>query len=138
MSLVLLDAAVFVYAVGGEHPLREPCRAVLNRGTDGRAVLSASVEAIQEFVHHRLRRTNDRGRAANEGMAAAGTCTLFDFTEEVLRHSLSLIREHPTIRGRDAVHAATALLHGIDTIVSPDTAFDGIPRLTRVSPEDFA
>jgi uncharacterized protein len=138
VSLVLLDAAVFIYAVGGEHRLREPCRAVLNQGANGRVVLSASVEAIQEFVHHRLRRTNDRARAANEGIAAAGLCTVLDFTGEILQRSLSLIRDHPTIRGRDAVHAATALLHGIDTIVSPDEAFDGIPGLARVSPEDFA
>ena len=138
MSLVLLDAAVFIYAVGGEHPLREPCREVLNRGSAGGIVLSASVEAIQEFVHHRLRRTDDRQRAAREGAAAIDGCTIFDFTEEVLRRSLSLIRDHQNIRGRDAVHAATALAYGIDTIVSPDRAFDGITGLTRVDPLEFS
>lgn len=138
MNLVLLDAAVFVYAVGGEHRLRLPCRHVLDRASDGSVILSASVEAIQEFAHHRLRRTGDRVRAAREGTAAMENCTIFEFTEEVLQRSLSLIRDYQTIRGRDAVHAATALIHGIDTIVSPDRAFDGIPGLTRVNPVDFA
>lgn len=52
--------------------------------------------------------------------------------------SLDLIERIPTIRGRDALHAATALTYGIDTIVSPDRAFDGIPGFTRVDPRDFA
>ena len=64
-------------------------------------------------------------------------CTIFEFTEEVLLRSLALIRDHQTIRGRDAVHAATALTHGIETIISPDHAFDGIPGLRRQDPEDF-
>lgn len=51
--------------------------------------------------------------------------------------SLDLIERIPTIWSRDAVHAATALVYGIDTIVSPDHTFDGIPGLTRVDPCDF-
>ncbi len=135
MSTMLLDAAIFIYAVGGEHTLKEPCKRVLHGGVDGSFVLSASVEAIQEFVHHRLRRTSNREYSIREGLAATESCTILDFTGEVLHRSLSLIRDFPTIRGRDAVHAATALAYGIDTIVSPDRAFDGIPGLTRISPE---
>jgi len=57
---------------------------------------------------------------------------------EVLDLSLDLIERLPTIRGRDAVHAATALVYGIETIVTPDTAFDGIPELTRIDPMELA
>lgn len=110
---------------------------MLNQGSTGRIVLSASVEAIQECVHYGLRRTNDHVRAAREGTAAMEACTIFDFTEEVLQRSLSLLRDHQAIRGRDAVHAATALLNGVGTIVPPDRAFDGIPGLTRVDPMEF-
>ena len=132
-AALLLDAAVFVYATGGEHPLRAPCRSVLRSERD----LFASVEAIQEFAHHRLRRTGDRARAAREGTAAAGSCSLLDFTAGVLRRSLTLLQDHPTVRGRDAVHAATALEYGVSTIVSPDAAFDDIPGLTRLNPLDY-
>ena len=40
------------------------------------------------------------------------------------------------VGGRDAVHAATALLWGFDVIVSPDRDFEGIPGLRRLEPAD--
>ena len=47
-----------------------------------------------------------------------------------------MARSH--VRGRDAVHAATALDAGFDTIVSTDRDFDGIPGLTQRDPRDSA
>ncbi len=37
---------------------------------------------------------------------------------------------------RDGIHAATALNHGIELVVSPDRAFDRVPGLRRVDPAD--
>lgn len=66
------------------------------------------------------------------------TCTCLNFDREVLDLTLDLIERIPTIRGRDAVHAATAMAYGIDRIASTDPAFDGIPGLTRVDPLEFS
>lgn len=38
------------------------------------------------------------------------------------------------MRGRDAVHAATALAYGIPVVASPDPAFDGVPGIRRLDP----
>ncbi len=35
--MIVLDTAILAYAVGGEHPLREPCRGVLTAHGEGRA-----------------------------------------------------------------------------------------------------
>ncbi len=59
------------------------------------------------------------------------------FDDIVLQAALHLIEE-TTVRGRDAVHAATALTQGINTIVSIDPTFDTVPGLTRCTPEDLA
>lgn len=88
---------------------------------------------IQEFVHHRLRRTGDRPLATKEARYIGSLVTILNFDREVLDLSLELI-ERTDIRGRDAVHAATALAYGIETIASPDPAFDGIPGLRRLDP----
>ncbi len=114
------------------------CRTLLSRMAMTSFRMYASVEMIQELVHHRLRVTGDRRLAAADGRDASATRPLLFFDREVLDLSLDLIERVPSIRGRDAVHAATALAHGIDTIVSPDRSFDGIPGLTRVDPRDFA
>lgn len=137
-NAVLLDSAIAIYALGGAHGYREPCRALLARAAGGELRAYASVEMIQELVHHRIRRTGDPVLAAADGRDTAAICTLLNFDREVLDLSLDLIERVPTIRGRDAVHAATALAYGIDTIVSPDRAFDGIPGLTRVDPLEFS
>ncbi len=125
---VLVDTSVFAYALGGEHPLREPCRQFLR---DARGLeLHASVEMVQELTFHRMRRT-DAATAAEQGRLAARSCVLHPFDERVLDTALRMIADG-TLRGRDAVHAATAELAGITTIVSTDPAFDGV--LDRLDP----
>ena len=59
------------------------------------------------------------------------------FDQHVLDLALTLI-ERQGVGGRDAVHAATALLHGIPEIVSPDSDFDGIEGLMRLDPRELA
>jgi uncharacterized protein len=98
-----------------------------------------SAEMVQEFVHHRLRRHGDHILASTDGHDLSAMIKLLDFDAAVLERSLDLIgRGHPGVRGRDAVHAATAILYGIETIVSPDPAFDGIAGIVRTNPRAVA
>ena len=41
------------------------------------------------------------------------------------------------VRGRDAIHAATALGAGFDTIVTTDRDFGSIPGLRRLDPAEL-
>lgn len=130
----LVDTAVFAYALGGDHPLRRPCQAILAAAGDGRLELHASVEMVQELVFHRMRKT-DRHSAVGQARDAAILCVLHDFDRAVLTRTIELIDTTARLGGRDAVHAATALQHGLDTVISPDAAFDVVPGLTRLGPE---
>lgn len=136
-NAVLFDTAVTAYALGSQHRYRLPCIAILGAAAADRVRGYASTEMIQELVHHRLRRGGERSVVATIGRETSALFTVLNFDREVLDLSLDLI-ERTAIRGRDAVHAATALAYGIDTIVSPDRAFDGIPGLTRIDPVEFA
>jgi uncharacterized protein len=64
--LIVLDTTVLVYAVGGEHPLREPCRHIVDEIGAGRLAATTTVEVIQEFAHVRARR---RGRLDARALA---------------------------------------------------------------------
>ena len=101
-----------------------------------RVALHLSTEAIQEFLHHRLRR-GARQDAIEDARDAMALCQIHPFDANVLARAVHLI-ETSTIRGRDAVHAATALAAGFTEIVSADTDFDDVPGLTRVDPTDLA
>lgn len=134
--VVVFDSAIFVYVLGTDHELRGPCVETLKAVTKKRLRAHASVESVQEILFHRLRRT-DRTTALAQARDVARSCVLHPFDEAVMRRMFDLIASHARIRGRDAVHAATALLHRIPTIISPDAAFDGIDGLERVDPRDI-
>ena len=127
-----VDTSVLLIAAGGDSPERTACRAFLQRAHDERRTLHASVEMVQEFVHHRMRR-EPRAVAVETARDLLETCVLHAFDEDVLRDALHLI-EASDVRSRDAVHAATALRAGFTTIVSLDTDFDAVPGLDRLAP----
>lgn len=129
---LLVDSGVFLYALGGRHPFKLPCRTAL---ADEHIDLHASVEMVQEVVFHRMR-VDSRDNALLQARTVASTCRLHPFDQEVLSEALALISRH-RIGGRDAVHAATALVSGIGEILSADTDFDAVPGLTRVDPREF-
>ena len=137
VQTVLIDSSVPLYALGAESRWREPCRRVLEMIADGTLVGVASTEMIQEVVHHRLRMTSSRAHAAADARDVAALHRLIPFDETVLRAALDLIEQTDTIRGRDAVHAATAITQGIGVIVSTDPAFDAVPGISRLDPLAF-
>jgi predicted nucleic acid-binding protein len=100
MPKILADSSVPLFAIGTESPLREPSRAALRSLAAAGAPLYASVEMVQEVVHHRLRMTGDRQRAVAEANQISRSVDLLAFDETVLSRALSLISSSPTIRDR--------------------------------------
>ena len=131
---VLVDSSVALLALGADHPLKQPCRQLLNDLTTGKGRGYASVEMVQEVVHHRLRMTNNSAVAVQDGRDLASSLIMLNFDHEVLDTSLRLVQQLPGVRGRDAVHVATAFTYGIEHIASADAAFDHIPGITRIAP----
>ena|SRR5690625_451068 len=127
-----LDTAVPAYALGGEHRERAAAQHVIRAATAGRVVLHSSVEMVQELVHHRMRRVGPED-AVRQARAVAELCILHPFDAVVLSRALDIVAEQG-VRGRDAVHAATALVHGLPELVSPHPDFDDMPGITRVLP----
>jgi predicted nucleic acid-binding protein len=135
MRHLFLDTNVLIYALGEAHPLRAPCRALVRSAGEHEVRLHLSVEAVQEFLHHRMRRV-ERETTVRDTRNLLDLCRLHPFDEPVVRRSIELVST-TAIRGRDAVHAATALQHGFTEIVSTDPAFDGVPGLRRLDPADL-
>jgi predicted nucleic acid-binding protein len=132
----LFDTGVFLYALGGEHHYREPCRALLREMKGGRLAGEASVELIHEFAYVRSRRRIARLDAVESARDVAGICTLHIVGPDDIERALDLWCEHERLDMRDAIFAAQALNRGIDAILSPDRGFDGITGLERIDPAD--
>jgi predicted nucleic acid-binding protein len=128
-----------MYAIGEEHPLRDPCQRVLRRAAERRIDAVTSAEVVQEILHRYLA----VGRPDIAISAARGILTAFGpvmpVTHEVVSRVADLAERYSTtLSARDLVHAATCIEHGIDEIVTTDRGFDHVAELTRIDPVAFA
>lgn len=131
--MIVLDTTVLVYAVGEDHPLRDPCRRLLQAHADGRVEATTTVEVVQELVHVRSRR-RDRADAAALGRRVAEAFALLSATGHDLERGLALFESSPALGAFDAVLAAVALGRGAEALVSADRAFADVPGLRWVDP----
>jgi predicted nucleic acid-binding protein len=136
VSRFLYDTAVFVYAVGTEHPYRAPCREIVERAGRRQLAGEASVDLVQEFLHQRARRTGNREEAARSASLLPALCRLHDVERRDLVRALELFAATDALDARDAMFAALALNRGIGIVLSPDRAFDSVPGLRRIDPLD--
>lgn len=129
-----VDTAVLMYAVGGDHLLREPCRAVLRKVGAGEIDATTSVEVVQE-IYHRFRAL---GRTAQGTAIATDALDLFapvlPVTHAVMRRVPDLVARYPALAARDIIHVATCMHEGITEIISPDRGFDAVEGLRRIDP----
>ena len=135
--MIVLNSTVLAYAVGEDHPLRDPCRRLLAAHADGRVDATTTVEVVQELVHVRARR-RERADAVALGRQVAQAFTLIVTSADDLERGLALFERQPALGAFDAVLAAVAIEQGADALVSADRAFAGIPGLRWVDPGSAA
>ncbi len=133
--MIVLDTTVLVYAKGAEHPLRDPCRRLIDAIARGEIEATSTIEVIQEFVHVRAQRRGRADAVALGGDYADLLAPPLTVDEERLRRGLALFEHNERLGAFDAVLAATAI--DIDaTLVSADAAFADVQGLTHVFPDD--
>ena len=135
---VFVDAAVVMHAAGGEHPLRDPCRRIIDGISDGSVDGVTSAEVIQEIFHRFLsiRRPEDGAILAERTQDLMAP--VLPITHALMRRVPELARRYPTLDARDLVHVATCIHEGITEIISPDRGFDQVAELRRLDPASFA
>lgn len=138
MTRFLYDTAVFVYAFGGEHSYKVPCKEIVRLAGTRRLRGEASADLLQELAHQRTRRTGDRENARYVARRVRSLCQFHSLEVEDVERGIALFEIHPRLDARDSVFAAVALNRGIDTILSPDRGFDEVGGLRRIDPADDA
>lgn len=132
--MIVIDTTVLVYAVGDEHPLRGPCRRLIELIGNEAVRAATTVEVIQEFVHVRARR-RPRSDAAQLGLDFATMLSpLLRPDAADLAAGLDLFRHKRRLGAFDAVLAAAALAAGATALVSADRSFAGIGGLSHLDP----
>ena len=133
--MIVLDTTVLVYAVGADHPLREPCRQLIRAIADGTVLATTTVEVIQEFTYVRARRRDRKDAAALARDYIELLSPLLIVEETDLREGLRLYEEKSGFGAFDAILAAAAHAAGADALVSGDNGFADITAIQHVIPD---
>ncbi len=131
--MIVLDTTVLAYAVGDEHPFREPCLRLLDLVRAQVVGATTTVQVLQEFAHVRARRRS-RSDAASLARDMAGLLApLLSPALSELLAGLDLFESHPGMGSFDSVLAATCINRS-QPLVSADRAFASVPSLAHVAP----
>jgi uncharacterized protein len=129
-----LDANVIMYALGGPHPLRSPCKATLKKIRDGSLTAVTDTEVLQEVLYRYFSiRQQVLGELAYTSLVEM-CMEVLPVTLQDTDRALALLKGSPGITSRDAIHAATMINSGIKTILTADAHFDLIPEIRRIPP----
>lgn len=126
--MIVVDTTILVYAVGTDHPLRSPARALVGLVRDGTLRATTTVEVVQEFAHVRARRRSRADAAARAQEYAAGLSPLVRPEEGDLLEGLDLFGASTGLGPFDAVLAATARRRGW-ALASADHAYGQVDGL---------
>jgi predicted nucleic acid-binding protein len=123
-----------MYSMGDHHPLREPCKKVLEKIKSGEILGVMNTEVLQEILCRYFsigRRTI--GEIAYQSMTEF--CTdIFPIRVVDTEKALEILKRVNGITSRDAVHAATMINNGVKEILSTDPHFDLIHEIKRIDP----
>lgn len=133
--MIVLDTTVLVYAKGTDHPLRDPCRELVQAIAERRVAATTTVEVVQEFVHVRARRRGREDAAALGRAYAELLAPLLSVTSDDLRRGLAWYERAERLGAFDAVLAATAAAAGARAVVSADGAFSEVAGVAHVAPD---
>ncbi|MGE5787141.1 MAG: type II toxin-antitoxin system VapC family toxin [Myxococcales bacterium] len=136
MTRLFLDTNVFLYAIGGEGPHREPCRAVLAAVGRGELKGVTNSEVLQEILHVRARRISMKDATQAARSAAGIVAEVLPVTADDMLDACSLLDSHPNLNVRDALHVAVMQNSRIGLLVSVDRDFDSLKTLRRLDPTD--
>ncbi len=131
---VFLDTNIFLYAAGASHPLRSACANVLVKIANGSLDATVNSEVLQEILYVLTRRGRRADALALAGHLASLFPDLLPVTREDVIEACELLRRHPRLSVRNAIHAATMLRNGLRTIISADPDFDQVSGIRRVAP----
>ena len=132
--MILIDANIFMYAAGAEHPHKAPSATLLRRIAQGDIDAAVDAEVLQETLHHyRSIRRWDEGRQVY-ALARRIVPLVVAITEEIVDRARDLPDRDAQLGARDALHAVIVPDRGMEGIRSYDRDLDRIDGWRRFKP----
>jgi hypothetical protein len=142
MTPVFLDANVFIYSAGRDHPLKAPSLQVLRLTARYRTGFVTDAEVFQEILHRSLasQRWNSMRREFGAFLTLMENCTEsitppdVSMAAELVDRYPTVVDRYPAVAARDLLHVAVMQRIGCSRIATADSDFDSIPNIERLDP----
>ena len=135
--MIFVDTNVFMYAVGGAHPLRAEARRHLFEAVEERAALVTSAEVLQELLHAYLPVSRHATLDAAMTLVDGSVSEVWAIEAEDIRLARALDAEHPGLSARDLVHCACCLRRGVSKVIPRSNFSRYSSRLARTCSSSF-
>lgn len=120
--MVFVDTSVLMYAVGREHPLRQPARAFFATATTEQQPLATSSEVLQELAHAYLPVERTETLAAALRLVDRTGMEVWPLEHDDVTLGIELAARHPGLGARDLCHLASCQRRGVTRIQTFDRA----------------
>lgn len=130
--MILIDSNIPMYLVGVAHPHKADAQRIVEKLLIERARLVTNAEVLQEILHrYTAIHRPDAIQSAFDALLGIADQVIPVEQLAVVR-AKEIILGHPKLSARDALHLAIMEQHGIESILSFDSGFDGFPGITRI------
>lgn len=131
--MIFVDSNIPMYLVGADHPNKDQARRLLERAIHDGETLVTDAEVFGEILHRYL--GINRPEAIDPAFAALRVVVdeVFPIDLADVERARRLVLSARSLSARDALHIAVMQGRDIETVLSFDRGFDGIPGIVRVA-----
>ena len=129
--MVFVDTSVLMYAVGRDHPLREPARAFFAAATTEQQPLATSSEVLQEIAHAYLPVERPDVLAAALRLVDRTGMEVWPLERDDVILGIELAARHPGLGARNLCHLASCQRRGVTRIKTFDRGLNAAARAPR-------
>jgi predicted nucleic acid-binding protein len=130
--LILVDSNVPMYLIGAAHPRKADAQRLLENALVREERLVTDAEVLQEILHrYTAIQRRDAIQPAFDALLGV-VDEVFSIGESDVQRARHLLLGSPRLSARDAIHIAVMERQGVDTILSFDRGFDGLPQISRL------
>ena len=120
--MVFVDTSVLAYAVGREHPLRQPARRFFAAAIADQQPLATSSEVLQELAYAYLPVDRPRPLVAALKIVDSTAMEVWPLERDDVILGIELAARHPALGTRDLCHLASCHRRGVQRIQTFDRA----------------
>jgi predicted nucleic acid-binding protein len=120
--MIFIDTNVIMYAVGGEHPLKDQARQFFEESLEQGKRLATSAEVLHELLHAYLPLNSQETLDAALTLAEGRIDVFWSIEPEDVRFARLLVERYAELGARDLLHLACCKRRDVEEIKTFDRA----------------